>query len=171
MRAFLLAALILAGLAPAARAQNTVTLSTVNGWEAYQVPPNPNGSGLCGMGTGANRQGRFIWIKVERLNGRLHGFVQVGQQGWTVASTVRGRLHVVIDGRIAELNYTGTNRGTTVEASYQGAFNNFINFVEGFAAGNRMEIRFPDDDIAPWSADLRGTRAVTNAFVACARRI
>lgn len=171
MRAFLLAALILAGAVPAATAQNTIPLAATNGWEAFQVPPNPNGSGLCGMGTNANSRGRFIWIKVERLRGQLHGFVQVGQDNWNVADSVRGRLHVAIDGRVAELHYTGTQRGTTIEASYQGAFNNFINFVESFAAGYRMEIRFPDDDIAPWTADLRGTRAVTNAFVACARRL
>jgi hypothetical protein len=58
-----------------------------------------------------------------------------------------------------------------IEASYQGAFNNFINFVEAFAAGLRMQVTFPGETVAPWSADLRGTRAVTEAFLACARRI
>ncbi|HEY4254010.1 MAG TPA: hypothetical protein VGM87_22575 [Roseomonas sp.] len=171
MRACLFAILILAGFVPAAMAQNTTTLAQANGWEAFQIPPGPNGPGLCGMGTSANNRGRFIWIKVERQQGVLVGFVQLGQTNWTVADSVRGRLHILIDGRVAELHYRGTSRGTTIEASYSGAFNNFINFVESFASGYRMEVRFPEDDIEPWTADLRGTRAVTNAFVACARRI
>jgi hypothetical protein len=58
-----------------------------------------------------------------------------------------------------------------IEASYQGAFRNFVNFVEAFAAGYRMQVTFPGERVAPWSADLRGTRAVTEAFLACARRI
>lgn len=156
-------------LAMPAEAQQIRNLAAVNGWTAY-VAQGDSGE-LCGMGTNANRLGRFFWIKVERLRGELHGFVQVGDGSWNVRREATGRIVIGIDGRRAELNYTGTSRRDMIEASYQGAFSNFINFVEAFAAGLRMQLTFPGETVAPWSADLRGTRAVTEAFLACARRI
>ena len=169
MRPFALAlAAFLAWTLPVS-AQQVRTLASVNGWRAY-VAQTPGGP-LCGMGTSANRMGRFFWIKLERLNGNLHGFIQVGDDDWKVRPQARGRIVVAIDNRQAELNYRGTTRPTMIEASYQGAFRNFLNFVEAFAGGFRMQLRFPGERMAPWSADLRGTRAVTEAFLACARRI
>jgi len=144
-------------------------LASVNGWRAYVA--QSNAGPLCGMGTNANSRGRFFWIKVERLNGNLHGFIQVGDRSWNVRQEARGRIIVAIDNRRAELNYVGTSQPDMIEASYQGAFRNFINFVEAFAAGLRMQVSFPGERIEPWAADLRGTRAVTEAFLACARRI
>jgi len=161
-------AAFMAWAAPAS-AQQVRDLASINGWRAY-VAQTPGGP-LCGMGTSANRMGRFFWIKLERLNGNLHGFIQVGDQSWNVRREARGRIVVAIDGRRAELNYHGTSRPTMIEASYQGAFRNFVNFVEAFAGGLRMQLLFPGEQLAPWSADLRGTRAVTEAFLACARRI
>jgi hypothetical protein len=156
-------------LAAPASAQQVRNLAAVNGWTAYVA--QSDGGPLCGMGTNANTMGRFFWIKVERLRGNLHGFVQVGDRTWNVRREATGRIVIAIDGRRAELNYTGTSRPDMIEASYQGAFNNFVNFVEAFAAGLRMQVSFPGESVEPWSADLRGTRAVTEAFLACARRI
>jgi hypothetical protein len=165
--ALALAALI-AGAAPAS-AQQVRDLANVNGWRAYVA--TSNGEPLCGMGTNANSRGRFFWIKVERLRGNLHGYVQVGDRSWNVRQGARGQIVIAIDRQRAELNYTGTNRPDMIEASYQGAFPNFLRFVEAFALGLRMQVLFPGENVAPWSADLRGTRAVTEAFLACARRI
>lgn|GEM_PF-3326222 len=81
-----------------------------------------------------------------------------------------GRIIVAIDRQRAELHYTGTSRPDMIEASCRGAFGNFLN-VRAFALGMRMEVIFPGERADPWSADLRGTRAVTDAFLACARRI
>jgi hypothetical protein len=156
-------------IAAPAQAQQVRNLAAVNGWTAYVA--QSDGGPLCGMGTNANAVGRFFWIKVERLRGQLHGFVQVGDRAWNVRQAATGRIVISIDGRRAELNYTGTSRVDMIEASYQGAFSNFINFVEAFAAGLRMSVSFPGERVDPWSADLRGTRAVTEAFLACARRI
>jgi hypothetical protein len=144
-------------------------IAAVNGWRAY-VAQTENGP-LCGMGTDANSLGRFFWIKVERLRGNLHGFVQVGDRTWNVRQGATGKIVIAIDSRRAELNYHGTTRADMIEASYQGAFQNFMNFVEAFALGLRMQVLFPGENVSPWSADLRGTRAVTEAFLACARRI
>jgi hypothetical protein len=158
---------ILAMAAPAtAQVRN---LASVNGWVAYIA--QSDGGPLCGMGTEANRQGRFFWIKVERLRGNLHGFVQVGDRSWNVRREATGRIVIGIDRQRAELNYTGTSRPDMIEASYSGAFENFVNFVRAFALGNRMQVSFPGESVAPWGADLRGTRAVTEAFLNCARRI
>lgn len=162
-------AAILASAALPASAQQVRDLATVNGWRAYVAQSNTGP--LCGMGTNANSRGRFFWIKLERLNGNLHGFIQVGDRSWNVRREARGRIVVGIDGRRAELNYIGTSRPDMIEASYQGAFENFLNFVRAFAAGNQMQVTFPGEQVSPWSADLRGTRAVTDAFLACARRI
>ncbi|WP_198370976.1 hypothetical protein [Roseomonas rosulenta] len=169
MRRLALALLAAFAFAAPASAQQVRNLAVVNGWTAYVA--QSDGGPLCGMGTNANRLGRFFWIKVERLRGNLHGFVQVGDQSWNVRQGATGRIVISIDSRRAELNYTGTSRPDMIEASYQGAFSNFINFVEAFAAGYRMQVTFPGENVAPWSADLRGTRAVTEAFLACARRI
>ena len=169
MRRLALALVAALGIAAPASAQQIRNLAAVNGWTAY-VAQADSGQ-LCGMGTNANTRGRFFWIKVERLRGELHGFVQVGDRAWNVRQAATGRIVISIDGRRAELNYTGTSRVDMIEASYQGAFSNFINFVEAFAAGLRMSVSFPGEQVAPWSADLRGTRAVTEAFLACARRI
>lgn len=165
--ALALAAVFVLGT-PAA-AQQVRDLANINGWRAY-VAQADTGT-LCGMGTSANRVGRFFWIKVERLRGNMHGFIQVGDRSWNVRQGVTGRIVVAIDGRRAELNYIGTSRADMIEASYQGAFENFLNFVRAFAAGNRMQVTFPGEQVAPWSADLRGTRAVTDAFLDCARRL
>jgi hypothetical protein len=165
--ALALAALL--ALAAPATAQQVRNLAAVNGWTAYVA--QSDGGPLCGMGTDANTMGRFFWIKVERLRGQLHGFVQVGDRSWNVRQGATGRIVIAIDNRRAELNYAGTSRPDMIEASYLGAFNNFINFVEAFAAGLRMQVLFPGERVDPWSADLRGTRAVTEAFLACARRI
>lgn len=153
-----------------ASAQQVRNLAVVNGWVAYVAQADDGGT-LCGMGTDANRVGRFFWIKVERLRGNLHGFIQVGDRSWNVRREATGRIVVAIDSRRAELNYNGTSRPDMIEASYQGAFNNFLNFVQAFALGIRMQVLFPGENVTPWSADLRGTRAVTEAFLACARRI
>ncbi|CAH0297651.1 hypothetical protein [Roseomonas sp. CECT 9278] len=169
MRRLTLALVAAIALVLPAEAQQIRNLAAVNGWTAYVA--QGDGGQLCGMGTNANRVGRFFWIKVERLRGQLHGFVQVGDGSWNVRREATGRIVIGIDGRRAELNYTGTSRPDMIEASYQGAFSNFINFVEAFAAGLRMQLTFPGETVAPWSADLRGTRAVTEAFLACARRI
>ncbi len=168
MRRLVLA--LVATLAMAAPASAQVrNLAAVNGWVAY-IAESGNGQ-LCGMGTEANSQGRFFWIKLERLSGALHGFVQIGDRSWNVRQAATGRIVIAIDNRRAELNYTGTSRTDMIEGSYRGAFDNFINFVRAFALGNRMQVTFPGENVAPWSADLRGTRSVTNAFLACARRI
>jgi hypothetical protein len=159
---------IIAMAAPAA-AQQVRNLAANNGWVAYIAQSN-NGP-LCGMGTEANSRGRFFWIKVERLQGNLHGFIQVGDRDWNVRQEATGRIVVGIDAQRAELNYTGTSRPDMIEASYRGAFDNFLNFVRAFALGNRMQVSFPGENVTPWGADLRGTRAVTEAFLACARRI
>ncbi len=169
MRHIILALAAIIAIAQPASAQQVRTLVETNGWRAYVA--QGDGGQLCGMGTNANRLGRFFWIKVERLRGELHGFVQVGDRTWNVRREARGRIDIAIDGRRAELNYIGTSRPDMIEASYQNAFNNFINFVEAFAAGLRMQVTFPGETVAPWSADLRGTRSVTEAFLACARRI
>lgn len=150
-------------------AQNVRDIANVNGWRAY-IAQTETGQ-LCGMGTNANRTGRFLWIKVERLRGNLHGFIQVGDNSWNVRREAQGRIVISIDSQRAELNYTGTSRPTMIEASYQGAFDNFINFVQAFAGGLRMQVQFPGENVAPWGADLRGTRAVTDAFLECARRL
>jgi hypothetical protein len=169
VRRLALALVAALAIAAPAQAQQVRNLAAINGWTAY-IAQNPSGA-LCGMGTDANTMGRFFWIKLERLRGELHGFVQVGDRTWNVRPQATGRIVIAIDGRRAELNYTGTDRPDMIEASYQGAFNNFINFVEAFAAGLRMQVLFPGERVDPWSADLRGTRAVTEAFLACARRI
>ena len=154
--------------APAA-AQQVRNLASNNGWVAYIA--QSNSGQLCGMGTEANSRGRFFWIKVERLQGNLHGFIQVGDRDWNVRQEATGRIVVGIDAQRAELNYTGTARRDMIEASYRGAFDNFLNFVRAFALGNRMQVSFPGENVQPWGADLRGTRMVTEAFLSCARRI
>ena len=169
MRRLALALVAILAMAAPASAQQVRNLAAVNGWVAYIA--QSNSGPLCGMGTEANSQGRFFWIKVERLNGDLHGFVQVGDRSWNVRQEATGRIVIGIDQQRAELNYTGTSRADMIEASYRGAFDNFINFVRAFALGNRMQVTFPGENVAPWGADLRGTRAVTDAFLACARRI
>ena len=169
MRLVPLALAALLALAAPASAQNVRNLASINGWTAYVA--ETNGQFLCGMGTQANRQGRFFWIKVERLQGNLHGFIQLGDRSWNVRREARGRVVVSIDRQRADLNYTGTSQPDMIEASYQGAFNNFLRFVEAFALGLQMQVSFPGENVEPWSADLRGTRAVTEAFLACARRI
>jgi len=169
MRRFMLTLGAVLALAVPASAQQVQNLASVNGWVAY-IAQSSSGP-LCGMGTEANSRGRFLWIKLERLNGDLHGFVQVGDRSWNVRQGSSGRIVIAIDRQRAELNYTATNRPDMIEASYRGAFRNFINFVEAFAGGYRMQVSFPGEDVAPWAADLRGTRAVTEAFLACARRI
>ena len=169
MRQLLLALVaVMFGTGPAS-AQQVRNLASVNGWVAY-IASTSNGP-VCGMGTDANRMGRFFWIKVERLRGNLHGFIQVGDRAWNVRQGATGRVVVGIDGQRAELAYSGTRRPDMIEASYRGAFNNFLNFVRTFALGMRMQVSFPGENLAPWSADLRGTRAVTEAFLECARRI
>lgn len=169
MRRLILALGAVIALAAPASAQQVRNLAAVNGWVAYIA--QSNSGPLCGMGTEANSVGRFFWIKVERLSGNLHGFIQVGDRSWNVRQGATGRIMVSIDRQNAELNYQSTNRPDMVEASYQGAFRNFINFVEAFALGYRMQVTFPGENVSPWTADLRGTRAVTEAFLACARRI
>ncbi|MBB5688939.1 hypothetical protein GXW77_09480 [Roseomonas alkaliterrae] len=169
VRRLVLALAALSAMAMPASAQQVRNLAEVNGWVAYVA--QSNSGPLCGMGTDANRLGRFFWIKVERLRGNLHGFIQVGDRAWNVRREATGRIIVAIDRQRADLNYTGTSRPDMIEASYQGAFENFLNFVRAFALGMRMEVIFPGETVAPWSADLRGTRAVTEAFLACARRI
>jgi hypothetical protein len=169
VRPILLTLLAVLTCAAPASAQQVRDLASVDGWRAYVA--QAEGGLLCGMGTNANRLGRYFWIKVERLRGELHGFVQIGDQSWNVRPEARWRIVIAIDNRRAELNDIGTSRPDMIEASYQGAFNNFLNFVEAFAAGLRMQVSFPGENPAPWAADLRGTRAVTEAFLACARRI
>lgn len=169
MRLFALALAAFLAAAVPASAQQVRNLASVNGWVAYVA--QSNSGPLCGMGTNANNMGRFFWIKVERLRGELHGFIQVGDGSWNVRREATGRILVTIDRSSAELTYTGTSRRNMIEASYSGAFQNFVNFVEAFARGLRMQVSFPGERIQPWSADLRGTRAVTEAFLACARRI
>lgn len=146
------------------------TLVTVNGWRAYSATA-ASGRQLCGMGTSARRTGRFFWIKAQRLSGSIVGFVQIGDRAWSVPREARGRIVVAIDRRRAELRYTGTRRPTMIEASYRGAYNNFLGFVRAFALGNRMEITFPNGSIRPWGANLGGTERVTRAFLECTARL
>jgi hypothetical protein len=169
VRRLALALVAVLAMAAPASAQQVRNLAAVNGWVAY-IAQSANGP-LCGMGTEANTRGRFFWIKVERLSGNLHGFVQVGDRSWNVRNEATGRIIIGIDRQRAELNYVGTSRPDMIEASYRGAFANFINFVRAFALGSRMQVTFPGENVAPWSANLRGTRTVTDAFLACARRI
>jgi hypothetical protein len=157
-------------IASAPAAAQVRDLISVNGWRAY-IASTPSGGELCGMGTNANANGRFFWIKVQRVRGDLVGFIQVGDRAWSVPRDARGRILVAIDQRSAELRYTGTRRPTMIEASYRGAHANFVNFVRAFAQGQRMRISFPGGSIRPWSADLRGTERVTRAFIACSGRI
>ena len=82
-------------MAVPAAAQQVRDLANVNGWRAYVA--QGDGGLLCGMGTEANRLGRFFWIKVERLRGQLHGFVQVGDRSWNVRPEARGQIVIAID--------------------------------------------------------------------------
>ncbi len=169
MRNIVLVLAMLFGFSAPAFAQ-TQTLVTINGWRAYSATA-PSGRQLCGMGTSARRTGRFFWIKAQRLSGNIVGFVQIGDRAWSVPRSARGRIVVEIDNRRAELRYTGTRRPTMIEASYRGAYDNFLAFVRAFALGNRMEITFPGGSIRPWGANLGGTERVTQAFLECADRL
>lgn len=147
----------------------TTVLVEVNGWRAFGGVGS-SGIPLCGMGTAANRVGRFFWIKAERQGGVLTGYVQLGANTWTVRDGARGEVVVNIDGRDVRLAYAGAGRDI-IEATYAGRFDNFLRFVELFAGGSRMQIRFPGENLEPWGANLGGTRRVTEAFLACARNL
>jgi hypothetical protein len=166
MRLLFAAAALLLALAGPAAAQ-TRTLIEINGW---RVTVSPSSAGpICSMGTDANTLGRAFWMRVERLRGDLHGYIHVSDESWSVPRDNRGQIVVFLDNRRAELSWTGTSIPTRIEASYLGAWNNFMNFVEAFAAGNTMRVTFPGSRLESWSADLRGTRRVTNTFLDCIR--
>lgn len=166
MRLLFAAAALLLALAGPAAAQ-TRTLIEINGW---RVTVSPSASGpICSMGTDANTMGRAFWMRVERLRGDLHGYIHVSDASWSVPRENRGQIVVFIDNRRAELSWTGTSIPTRIEASYLGAWRNFLNFAEAFAGGNTMRVTFPGSRLDSWSADLRGTRRVTNAFMDCIR--
>ena len=160
-------ALLLALAAPAAAQAQIRTLLEINGWRVT-VAPSASGP-VCSMGTDANTMGRAFWMRVERLRGELHGYIHVSDQSWSVPRENRGQIVVFLDNQRAELSWTGTAFPTRIEASYLGAWNNFLNFVEAFAAGNTMRVTFPGSRLESWSADLRGTRRVTNTFLDCIR--
>ena len=147
MRHLALALVAVIAIAAPASAQQVRNLAAVNGWTAYVAADRWRASSAAWAPTRI-ALGRFFWIKVERLRGELHGFVQVGDRHWNVRQGATGRIVIAIDGRRAELNYTGTSRPDMIEASYQGAFSNFINFVEAFAAGLRMQVTFPGETVA-----------------------
>jgi hypothetical protein len=166
MRAFLAAAALLLALAGPAAAQ-TRTLVEINGWRATIAATNSGP--VCSMGTDANTMGRAFWMRVERLRGELHGYVHVSDANWSVPRDNRGQIVVFLDSRRAELSWTGTSIPTRIEASYLGAWRNFLNLAEAFAGGNTMRVTFPGSRLESWSADLRGTRRVTNVFLDCIR--
>ena len=166
MRLLLAAAALKLALVGPAAAQ-TRTLIEINGWRAT-VTADPSGP-ICSMGTDANTLGRQFWMRVERLRGELHGYIHVSDRSWSVARQSQGTLVMFLDNRRAQLNWTGTANPTRVEASYLGLWNNFMNFVEAFAGGMTLRITFPGSNLESWSADLRGTRRVTNVFLDCIR--
>ena len=164
--ALALAALLVIGTP--AGAQQVRDLANVNGWRAYVAQGD---GGRCAA-----------WAPMRTASAASSGSRWSACAATCMASSRsvtalerppgRHRAHRGRDRRRpAELNYIGTTRQDMIEASYQGAFDNFLNFVRAFAAGNRMQVSFPGERVAPWSANLRGTRAVTDAFLACARRL
>ena len=166
MRLIFAAAALLLALAGPAAAQ-TRTLIEINGWRVT-VSPSPAGP-ICSMGTDANTLGRAFWMRVERLRGDLHGYVHISDRSWSVPRDNRGSLALFIDSRRANLSWTGTSTPTRIEASYLNAWGNFMNFVQAFAGGNTLRITFPNSQLQPWNADLRGTRRVTDVFLNCIR--
>ncbi|MCS6932058.1 MAG: hypothetical protein NZM27_07605 [Acetobacteraceae bacterium] len=122
-------ALLLALSGPAVAQGRIVTLIETNGW---RVTVSPSASGpICSMGTDANTMGRAFWMRVERLRGDLHGYIHVSDQSWSVPRDNRGQIVVFLDNRRAELSWTGTSYPTRIEASYLGAWNNFMTFCRG----------------------------------------
>ncbi len=117
----------------------------------------------------SDMEGRAFWMRVERLRGELHGYVHVSDVNWSVGREQRGQIVVFLDSRRAELSWTGTSIPTRIEASYLNAWRNFLNLAEAFAGGNTMRVTFPGSRLESWSADLRGTRRVTNVFLDCIR--
>ncbi len=160
-------ALLLALAAPAAAQAQIRTLVEINGWRVT-VAPSASGP-ICSMGTDANTMGRAFWMRVERLRGELHGYIHVSDQSWSVPRDSQGRIVVFLDNRRAELNWTGTAFPTRIEASYLGAWNNY-RLRRGLRRRQHHAGDLPRQPARrSWSADLRGTRRVTNTFLDCIR--
>ncbi len=156
-------ATILAGLALGggpAWAETTV-LERAGVWKAY-VTVDTSGGTLCGISQFTGPYGLMI-----KLN-REGAFIHLRKDSWNVPKSARMTVSFSIDARhVWTGRFSGTRYPDMIEASFRNA-EELFGFLQAFAWGNWLTIRFHDGDEGLWRTGLAGTLRVSRAFLGCA---
>jgi len=159
----LAAALLMA--ADPLQASESRTLVRAGPWEAYVVATDA-GRPLCGISQFSGPYGFMIKFNPENDT----AFVHLRKNGWSVPREARMAVEFLVDGRQAWLGtFGGTGKPEMIEGHLFGE--QAGRFVDRFASGQRLVIRFPAGTEAAWDASLKGTMRVTRAFVECMQRV
>ena len=140
------------------------TFATAGGWSAFGGTSNNNRM-MCGVSTSGG--GRWFGVKYFQDNDYL--VVQLSKKSWTVKDGTKINLKMQFDRETP-----WTVKGTAFHMSdgdaaleFQIARSEIATWVNEFAAGSNLFIRFPDSDVEDWKANLAGTNNISNRFGEC----
>jgi hypothetical protein len=133
------------------------------------------GNYVCGMDIINNASTEAIHIKYYTNKPTI--FVQVFKTSWRIPQGTKMAAEIgfdkeswgSVDSAYGETFGEGKYRTGVVDIGI--AQDSVDNFLENVAASDKMWIKFPDGNEAPWVADMTGSRNSVNAFKACINKI
>lgn len=151
----------LLGLMAPALAQRTQVIATHGAWSAYGGT-SQDGRVTCGMSI-VGAEDRALHIKWFRGSPGI--ILQAFKGSWRIPEGTSFPLEMRVD----ELAWWAAPAavGSRDMVQWRVAPPDFEVFLEQFRRGNRLVIRFPSGNEAPWSVSLTGSSAIYNVFGRC----
>ena len=156
-------------LASAAYAETSI-IARAGDWKAFGgtttgTPP----TGVCGVSHDIDA--RYFGLKL--FAGEATFTIQMGTKHWTVAEKQRVRVTMRIDGSPL-WSATGTTfrfADGDMGIEFDINKNEVAKFMAEFRAGNQIRIQFHNPGMPEWILSLKGTSALSDAFMGCTRNL
>ena len=139
-------------------------------WTAYVTRTNTGPA--CGMSVSNENQS----IQIKWFEGTDYATIQLFKRGWKIPAGTNVNIEVGFDGGSFA---TGPTKGFPSESVPNTSFLEFYigdadqlkDFMQQFRDANKMWIKFPDGNEAPWVADMAGSRDISNEWASCVHEL
>lgn len=141
-----------------------VTFKESSGWEAFGGLDR-DGRKLCGVST--NGGGR--WLGVKYFDGSSNLTVHLSNDAWEVRKGAQVNVNMQFDNAtpwsaVATAFYMKDGDGAL---EFQIGSEHIKTWLSEFRYSNVLYVRFPDNDVEDWQADLDGTVEIVDAMGTC----
>ncbi len=145
---------------------DVTTFAHVGAWEAFGGLTN-DGTPVCGV----SAEGGGRWFGLKYFKGDDSLTIQLSKDSWKVKNGTKITVTMQIDDEDpwrASATAFHMNDG---DAALQFSIGSgqLAQWMQEFRGGNTLFIRFPNDNVEDWRADLTGSDAIGDAMTRCLR--